>query len=70
MDSIQDRLRKRNSEQLIYSTYQLAIEKERVERGKFLKVRDAFFNHSMWIYYLLASVNFTLWYLFVRGVIG
>jgi hypothetical protein len=70
MDKIQERLRERNTEKLVYTNeYQRVIEKERTIRPQIQKLLSSFLNHSMWIYYILILVTSFLWFLFSRGVI-
>jgi len=70
MDNIRDRLRERNSEQLIHGAQINVIDRSRTERNSFLRVLGAFFNHSMWLYLLLASADLILWYMFSKDFIG
>ena len=70
LDNIRNRLRERNSEQLIHGAHLNVIDRSRVERSTFLRVVDAFFNHSMWLYFLLASADLILWYMFSKDFIA
>jgi len=70
MDNIRNRLRERNSEQILHGTQLNVIDRSRSERNSLLRIGDAFLNHSMWIYFLLASADLILWYLFTEDIIA
>ena len=69
MDNIRDCLRERNSELIIHGTQLNVIDRSRSGRNSFLRVCDAFFNHSMWLYFLLVSADLILWFMFSKDVI-
>lgn len=70
MAQIQEKIRARNKEKLIYSgDFKRIIEEERITRSPLRKFFDAFFNNSMWFYYLLVGIILILWYLFIVGLI-
>jgi hypothetical protein len=71
MDKIQERLRERNTEKLVYDNkFQRVIEKERSLRPQIEQWLASFFNQSMLMYYILIIVVSFLWYLFSAGVIS
>jgi hypothetical protein len=61
MNNIQDRLKKRNIEQLIEDNNSNVIDSKRVEKPLLEKIKDSLFNHSMWFYYLLLLSDTILW---------
>lgn len=70
MTQIQEKIRARNKEKIIYSgDFKRIIEEERITRSQLRKFFDAFFNNSMWFYYLLVGIILILWYLFIAGFI-
>ena len=62
MDAIRERLRRRNTDQLIAGR---VIEEQRATSSH--RLWRAFFNHSMWIYLFLAVGDLVLWVLFGKG---
>jgi len=70
MDSIIDRLKERNAENLILDSTQCVIAKERVAKPTKMRVLNSFFNHSMWIYYFLIATDIVLWIMWKVGVIS
>ncbi len=61
MDNIRQRLCERNGQVLIEGNKLRIIEKERIERNKFITTITSFFNHSMWLYFILIIINIILW---------
>ncbi len=69
MDGVRDRIHKRHSESLLRGPNAEVISDERTSRSSVERVRDAFFNHSMWLYYILIIVDISLWAAFKQGAI-
>lgn len=69
MDEIRDRIKKRHSETILRGSSLEVISDERTNRSSVERVMDAFFNHSMWIYYILIAIDCVLWIAFIQGVI-
>lgn len=46
------------------------IDDERVEQPQIMITLDAFFNHSMWLYLILISINTLVYFLFHLGKIA
>lgn len=68
MDNIRERLRERNTEQLVQGiTHERVIDNRRVDQPQYRKILGAFFNHSMWMYCILIVIDTVLWFLFARG---
>ena len=68
MDNIRKRLLDRNTEKIIKPTR--VIEKERIVEAKLNKIVHSFFNHSMWLYFIIFLSDLILWCLYSKGVIG
>lgn len=69
MDGVRDRIHKRHSENVLRGPNAEVISDERTKRSSVERVRDAFFNHSMWLYYILIALDCVLWIGFTHGVI-
>ncbi len=69
MDGIRDRIQKRHSNSILRGPNLEVISDDRVRRSAAKRVRDAFFNHSMWLYYILVITDCVLWVAFIQGVI-
>lgn len=61
MDNIRIRLKERNSQLVISDSLFNVIKKERIEKNKIKIVLDSYFNHSMWLYYILLVSDTLLW---------
>ncbi|QTN43330.1 hypothetical protein [Marinobacter salsuginis] len=70
MDGVRDRIQKRHSTELLRGQNSEVISNERISRSSTKKVGDAFFNHSMWIYYILIITDLVLWLAFSKGAIN
>ncbi len=70
MDEIRTRLMERNSAQFVLPPGSGAIEEERINITQILKIKDAFFNHSMWLYGILVIIDIILWQMYKSGVIS
>jgi len=64
MDRVRDRIQKRHSDQLLRGQNSEIISNERIASSSKKKVVDAFFNHSMWLYYILIVTDIVLWSVF------
>ena len=69
MDGVRDRIQNRSSNDQLRGPNSEVIESSRTNRSPFEKVQDAFFNHSMWLYYLVIVVDLILWMAFSNGAI-
>ena len=69
MDGIRDRIRKRHSDSILRGPNSEVISDDRTSRSAAKRVRDAFFNHSMWLYYILVIIDCVLWVAFREGTI-
>lgn len=69
MDGIRDRIHQRHSEGLLRGPNAEVIANERTNRSSAQRVEDAFFNHSMWLYYFLIVIDCVLWIAFTQGLI-
>ena len=69
MDGVRDRIQKRHSEELFRGPNSEVIANQRTDRPSIQRVQDAFFNHSMWLYYLLVTIDCGLWLAFKQGLI-
>jgi hypothetical protein len=69
MNAIRDRILARNPKQIIDLGAIRVIAPGRIERSAFFRVKDAFFNHSMWLYAFLITIELILWALFRTGEI-
>lgn len=69
MDGIRDRIQSRNSNDQLRGPNSEVIENSRTSRSPAQRVKDAFFNHSMWIYYLIILVDCILWVAYSYGAI-
>ncbi len=67
MNSILKRLKDRNIPSLIDDNEAQIIERKRIDRKKHHIILSAFFNHSMWLYYMLIVADIILWMLFELG---
>ena len=64
MDGIRERIRKRHAEDILRGPNAEVIANSRTERIVVLRLRDAFFNHSMWLYFFLLIIDVVLWFTF------
>ncbi len=69
MDGVRDRIQSRNSNNQLLNQNSEIIENYRISSSSAKRVQNAFFNHSMWFYYLLILVNCILWVAFLNGII-
>lgn len=69
MGVIRDRLASRSHEPIILDVRVKVIEDERIDGAIGTRIREAFFNHSMWIYYALLLLGAIAWILFALGAI-
>ncbi len=69
MDSIRDRINLRHSKGLLRGPNAEVISDERINRPKAKSVQSAFFNHSMWIYYLIIVIDCVVWLAFTKKII-
>ena len=70
MNGIQGRLRSRNQQLVVTPTFERAIAEGRASGTQFGQVRQAFINHSMWLYALLLLADLMLWAAYAREWIG
>ncbi len=61
-----DKIRSLKVEQVEQDT----IEDRRVNKGLLAKLKDAIFNHSMWIYYILIVLNSIAFYMLRLKIIS
>jgi hypothetical protein len=69
MDNIRYRLKKRNSNLMIDESMLNVIDTKRIDKNKFKNIINSFFNHSMWLYYILLITDITLWISFKEKII-
>lgn len=69
MELIRERIKSRNSQQIVDTGGEPVIAADRVHRNLFRRVFDAAANHSMWLYGMLVVADLAVWSLFVKGVI-
>ena len=69
MNGVRDRIHKRHSETILRGPNAKVISDNRTNRSSIERVRDAFFNHSMWLYYMLIATDCVLWAAFKLGTI-
>ncbi len=67
MDGLRARLRERNTQSLVLPGAPAVIEGDRVSGSTATRLRDAFINHSMWLYLILVLVDTALWLAFTQG---
>jgi hypothetical protein len=65
MESIRQRIAKRGSQQITDVSGGQVISSKRTERPVLLRVVDATFNHSMWLYGFMVAIDLVVWGLFV-----
>jgi len=70
MEAIRERIKNRNQDQLVTTSGVPVIASERVRKPTRMKVYDAAFNHSMWIYGFLIGADGVVWGLFAGRVIA
>jgi ABC-type uncharacterized transport system permease subunit len=70
MDGIRDRIQSRSSKDQIRGPNAEVIESSRTSRSTIQRLQDAFFNHSMWLYCLIAVVDIALWVAYSNGTIN
>ena len=69
MDGVRDRIQSRSLNDQLLGPNSEVIEKSRINRSAVKRVQDAFFNHSMWLYYIVILVNGALCTAFLNGAI-
>lgn len=72
MDEIRAQIRERNRQDLILTdnvSRVEVIEGNRGAGGTGTRFRNAMFNHSMWLYLILALIDLILWGVFTGGII-
>lgn len=69
MDGIRDRIHGRHADGLLRGPNAEVIADARTSRPAALRLRDAFFNHSMWLYLFLVVADVVLWLAFSSGEI-
>jgi hypothetical protein len=67
MDSIRERIKKRDDVSLLTVDAPRIIAPERVDVPFEKRLRNAAINHSMWLYALLVSIDLVAWSLFHNG---
>lgn len=67
MEEHYDKIRNRNSSKKDKGG--LVINESRIHIPLCHLVKNAFFNHSMWIYFILLLINNFLWFLFYKNII-
>lgn len=67
MESIRQRLASREAKPLVAANGAVVIAPSRASASIRDRVIDAGFNHSMWLYVLLALIDSAVWALFVAG---
>ena len=70
MDSIRERLKERNAENLILDNTNSVIAKERISKPLKIHILYSLFNHSMWFYFFLVTTDIVIWVLWKKGVIS
>lgn len=70
MNGIRTRIHERHAEGVLRGSNSKIISAERINRPISLRLRDAFFNHSMWLYLFLVIIDGVLWLIFLLGRIG
>jgi len=69
MESVRERIQQRHSKKSIVGQNSEVITKARISRSPVKNVKNAFFNHSMWLYYILVVIDSVLWGAFTLGTI-
>lgn len=69
METIRERIRKRNQSALVGSSGLPVIAPERTSKSLASSIRSAVFNHSMWLYGFLIGADGIVWGLYAKGVI-
>lgn len=69
MDEIRARLLERNTQGVISTGAPKVIEESRSSGSAATRFREAFVNHSMWLYLILAIIDVALWVAFAGGLI-
>ena len=69
MEAIRQRLKDRNSSQIVTVGGEPIIAPIRTQRRWLRHTFDAFINHSMWLYALMVGIDVILWRLFVMELI-
>lgn len=67
MDSIRDRIKKRDDVPLVVADDSRTIAPARVSALQWKRVWNAAVNHSMWLYALLIAIDLAAWSLFRSG---
>lgn len=70
MDGIRDRIHNRHAAGVLRGPDLEVISNDRTDRRIALRLWDALFNHSMWLYPVLIIVDLFLWRAFSSGTIG
>ena len=69
MDGIRDRIHQRHAEGVLRGPNAEVIANTRTDRSTAQRMQDAFFNHSMWLYFVLVFIDLILWLTFSSGQI-
>ncbi|VVO02960.1 hypothetical protein PS720_02795 [Pseudomonas fluorescens] len=70
MEEIRGDIAKRSNNKSIMSIGHPFIEKNRTGLSQFIQVRKACLNHSMWLYFLMIVIDFSIWILFYTKIIS
>jgi hypothetical protein len=70
MENIREKIQNRSSESIVAYTGEKIIADDRVDLPWYTLVKNAFVNHSMWLYAIMISINLIVWLLFKQGVIS
>lgn len=69
MNNIRDRIENRSKESIVVTSNSVVIETHRVSTPKIKRIGNAFFNHSMWLYAILATTDVFLYCSYLMGAI-
>ncbi len=70
MEVIRTNIKERADINIITNNIEKVISKERIEKPWYLKVKDSFFNNSMWLYVFMIITDATVWVLYESGNIS
>ncbi len=69
MDEIRARLLERNTQDVISTGAPKVIEESRSSESVTIRFKEAFVNHSMWLYLILVIIDVSMWVAFVGGFV-
>lgn len=70
MENIRKKIQSRSGETIVKHTGEKIIADERVDLPRYKLVVNAFANHSMWLYFIMISLDILVWLLFKNGAIA